>query len=88
MTAPSIAQAKSLLIKHTFSAMLVDFKLGDGIGPDLLHAYGVPPVRVLVSGIRISPTDYPGFQEYLVKPVACTTLIDSINLRLKEKVSA
>jgi DNA-binding response OmpR family regulator len=73
IVAHTLQEAYDICAQKNIDAILVDFNLPDGKGPEILARLGekCPKVRLLISGYDISKEDYPGFDEYLMKPVDC-----------------
>lgn len=83
--ARNLREACDICIREHIDALLVDFVLPDGRGPDILSRLGdrCPKVRLLISGYRILEEQYPGFDEYLTKPVDCGRICSCIYERVK-----
>lgn len=64
-------------------AIMVDYTLPDGVGPNILTLLGdkLPKVRVLVTGHNIT---HPGFSECFTKPVDMGLLCRSVRSGLEE----
>lgn len=79
IVAGTIQEACNACRQQPINAMLVDFYLPDGIGPDLLVRLGntSPKIKILLSGkdIKDLKEQYPGFDEYLSKPVEMEYLL-------------
>lgn len=78
--ARNLQEACDICTHESIDALLVDFALPDGKGPEILSRLGdkCPKVRLLISGYRISEEQYPGFDEYLMKPVDCGRICSCI----------
>ena len=75
----------------SIDAIMVDFRLPDGEGPELLLRLGskVPKVRILVTGYDFKLRErFPGFTEYLTKPVDCGWLCDWVKTKVWEASNA
>lgn len=84
--ARTLQEACDLCSQQRIDAMVVDFKLPDGRGPDILKrlAEKCPKLRLLVTGYGGDlRTQYPGFDGYYTKPVDCHELCEFMCSRLK-----
>jgi CheY-like chemotaxis protein len=79
-TARSMAEAQALLARERVDALVTDYSLGDGTGPELLESLGAsrPKVAFVLTGFtgaEIERTSLAaGFQHHLVKPVSIEEL--------------
>jgi DNA-binding response OmpR family regulator len=88
-TAETGSDALKKIKKRSFNVCLVDVKLPDMDGTDLLLKIDSPTVKIIITGysseeIGIKAADY-GADDYLIKPVKAEELINTVRSRLTAK---
>ncbi len=88
VVAKTIKEACNVCDHMHIDAMIVDLSLPDGKGSELLtklHSHCIPRFKVLLTGhaLALMHLKYPGFDEYLTKPVDCGWLCDLVTERTK-----
>lgn len=91
-TAETGSDALKKIKKGTFEVCLVDVKLPDMDGTDLLLRINSATVKIIITGyssdaVGMKAADY-GADDYLVKPVNPTELIATIQSRLEDKIAS
>lgn len=85
--AGSIADARAALDRSDYDAVVVDYLLPDGVGPDLLAGLrqrdGLPRTRFValtanVEALNASPDQREGFYRVLAKPTDTASLADAL----------
>lgn len=82
--AASSADAKEVLAKQSFDALVSDYSLGDGDAIELLASLGSarPRLAILVTGYGSDDdrarSKAAGFDEHLVKPIAFEKLVAAL----------
>ncbi len=78
LCANSLKEALNMCTAH-IDLLITDLFLGDGLGSELLTRLMYLPVTILITGGDDFPSmRYPGFDDYLVKPVDINLFLETV----------